>query len=1720
MCEVATPNPFLDYRLQVSFTTPGGRVFDAPGFFAADGNAAETSDSCGDKWRAYLLPDETGLWSYTVSFRTGSDISVDTAKFAGTPIAPLDGYSDTFSITPTDKTGKDFRAKGLLKYVGEYYLRFAETGEYYLKGGADSPENFLGYFEFDGTYNLPGGEPDQNLINGLHRYEPHVQDWLPGDPVWQNGKGKGIIGILNYLASQEGNSVYFLTYNIDGGDGMDTWIWNHPDERKRFDCSKLDQWEIVFEHMDRLGIQLHLVTQEVENDQELNNGSLGLERKLYYRELVARFAHHPALQWNLGEESSNSIAALKDFAGYIRHLDPYHHPITFHIRNDQLFRYDGVLGNENFECTSLQSGITNSYNGYAKLLRERSDSAGRRWAIYGDEQQPPVNSTLSALNTLRRTVLWGNLMGGGAGVEWYFGYHGSFGDIQSEDWRIVEPLWQQTAYAIRFFQNHLPFHEMMAHYDLVSNTDAYCFTKPDSVYVIYLYNGQSTHIELPDAFFQLRWFDPRNDNLVYGGIISGNLNTLIHQPPYEQSLDWVAWLEIINPDETPVSIAFSNPANGAVFNEQDNIHLEVALLDFSGSVQKVEYYIETVKAGESAVAPFAFLQSGLGVGTYNLTAVAIYDDSLSSASETITIYVSEETEIPTIFTLINSDSNTDIGNLFEGKVINLYTTGNKLNIRADFDLGNERSVIFGLNQNPNFNTENAAPWAMAGDNNNGNYYNWTPALGNYTVTATAYSGLNGKGDLLASHAVSFTVINQSTDCNGTIGGTALPDDCGECAGGLTGHQPNADKDCNGVCFGAAFFDDCKVCAGGSTGIPPCNIDCNGDLDGEALPDDCNVCSGGNTGQIPNEDKDCFGDCFGMAFIDSCGVCAGGNTGNSPCVEDCNGDLGCSAFFDDCNICSAGNTGHISNSDKDDCGICFGNNENKDCFGDCFGSAYIDSCGYCAGGNTGSAPCIEDCHGDFGGTAFFDDCNICSEGNTGHIANSNKDECGICFGNNENKDCFGDCFGVAVIDDCGNCTGGNSGVNPCYFDCNGDLGGVAFLDDCNVCSSGNTSHVANADKDCNDDCFGTAFIDECGNCAGGNTEISPCFEDCNSDFGGTAFFDDCNICSEGNTGHSANSNKDDCGVCFGNDENKDCDGDCFGTAYIDDCNVCAGGNTGVIPNSCAVDCEVSAWSAWSACSESCGEGIQTRTRTILVHPQFGSAACPILVETQSCNTQACASCQLTVVTLMLINTNNNEEIRPLKAQDTVNLFHTPNINIRADVCSPTGSVRFFVNNSLFRNENVAPYAIAGDGNGNYYKWNVSTGFYAIRVTPYSSTNGNGTEGISKLSDLTIILQEAPQCTVDSDCSDNLPCTTDACLNGVCVYTPVNCNDDNACTVDFCNDAGQCVHTPLDCDDNNPCTIDECDSVEGCVYTWLEGCCNTNTDCNDGDPCTQDICTGNVCNYEAGGNEPSYLKIINPSMSWRKLKLGYAPNSLWNPRIDVTASGNTQICITLRVPNGVADWSKIEIRPQGSSNALVILSNYIQQPIPDWTTICIPLSDFGSINQFRDLSFIESPYCKGAGAFELHLQKIIFTGGAVPFLWFGDSKTDNSHDGGDGSGSGLIASLVEGNPCATAKLSEGETELNMNASREIMLQAFPNPFSNSVAITFSLPEDETVRIEIVSADGKYNMTLFDEKVISEKTYTLHFHPGNLAEGMYFYRLITGQGNILNKKLLLMR
>lgn len=237
-------------------------------------------------------------------------------------------------------------------------------------------------------------------------------------------------------------------------------------------------------------------------------------------------------------------------------------------------------------------------------------------------------------------------------------------------------------------------------------------------------------------------------------------------------------------------------------------------------------------------------------------------------------------------------------------------------------------------------------------------------------------------------------------------------------------------------------------------------------------------------------------------------------------------------------------------------------------------------------------------------ATLDNCSVCSGGNTGHLANSDKDDCGICsvqtgvdyLGNptythlpNSDKDCAGTCFGAIIIDFCNVCGGNNASLacdgcngsvmpnncsqcavdqgvgfglvdlnDPCIEDCNGDWGlegERAVNDHCGTCVGGQTGKTAGIAEDCNGVCFGAAVVDDCGICAAGTTNLTMNgAKDCTGTCFGSATVDDCGTCVP--VGESA---------CT-----QDCAGIWGGTAAVDGCSVCSGGTTGLVFNT-DVDC---------------------------------------------------------------------------------------------------------------------------------------------------------------------------------------------------------------------------------------------------------------------------------------------------------------------------------------------------------------------------------------------------------------------------------------------------------------------------------------------------------------------------------------------------------------------
>jgi hypothetical protein len=114
-----------------------------------------------------------------------------------------------------------------------------------------------------------------------------------------------------------------------------------------------------------------------------------VERKLYCRELVARFGHALALQWNLGEENNQSAEQQWEMAAYLRAVDPYDHMIVVHTHPDWQERvYPQLLGEASaLTGASLQNSWREAHERTWRWV-EASVQAGKPWVVTNDEQNP------------------------------------------------------------------------------------------------------------------------------------------------------------------------------------------------------------------------------------------------------------------------------------------------------------------------------------------------------------------------------------------------------------------------------------------------------------------------------------------------------------------------------------------------------------------------------------------------------------------------------------------------------------------------------------------------------------------------------------------------------------------------------------------------------------------------------------------------------------------------------------------------------------------------------------------------------------------------------------------------------------------------------------------------------------------------------------------------------------------------------------------------------------------------------------------------------------------------------------------------------------------------------------------------------------------------------------------------------------------------------------
>ncbi|MDZ7849106.1 MAG: hypothetical protein U5L96_21625 [Owenweeksia sp.] len=300
-------------------------------------------------------------------------------------------------------------------------------------------------------------------------------------------------------------------------------------------------------------------------------------------------------------------------------------------------------------------------------------------------------------------------------------------------------------------------------------------------------------------------------------------------------------------------------------------------------------------------------------------------------------------------TLVNADSNTDIGSLTPGDTLNLATMpSTNLNVRAN-TTGSVGSVEFGYNNNSSYQVESQLPYALEGDSN-GDYDNWTPGTGQHSISATPYENSNKGGLEGTPYQLNFVVIDQNSSTGGgstdttsgsgtSTGGSSSQGECDALEvinftlmnTGTTGPiRQLIDGDTINLTHTPEFSIRADVCDESAVSSVTFTLDGNMIQSENVMPF---AIGGDKSGSFTawNPGKGSY-TLKGTAYSGSHG---GGQAGKSLIINfviadkgsqpapDCHGDPGGSAFIDDCGVCAGGNTGITPNADKDSCGVCFG-----------------------------------------------------------------------------------------------------------------------------------------------------------------------------------------------------------------------------------------------------------------------------------------------------------------------------------------------------------------------------------------------------------------------------------------------------------------------------------------------------------------------------------------------------------------------------------------------------------------------------------------------------------------------------------------------------------------------------------------------------------------------------------------------------------------------------
>lgn len=189
------------------------------------------------------------------------------------------------------------------------------------------------------------------------------------------------------------------------------------------------------------------------------------------------------------------------------------------------------------------------------------------------------------------------------------------------------------------------------------------------------------------------------------------------ESPYSNEINYTP---ATNPPPTnpPPALVLSAPANGATYTTPATVNLAASVTPNGHSINRVQFFSGATLLAQAATAPYAYVWSGVGAGSYPLSAKVVYDTTNSLASTTVNVTVAPAPSSTLTFSSTSGtisspfianngvvyqtvdESNSGAAGITNGGMavyaFNIVTKGN-YTISASVNAPNESSKSFWLN---------------------------------------------------------------------------------------------------------------------------------------------------------------------------------------------------------------------------------------------------------------------------------------------------------------------------------------------------------------------------------------------------------------------------------------------------------------------------------------------------------------------------------------------------------------------------------------------------------------------------------------------------------------------------------------------------------------------------------------------------------------------------------------------------------------------------------------------------------------------------------------------------------------------------------------------------------------------------------------------------------------------------------------------------------------